>query len=392
MRIDLLAANDSRPAVLNNTQRSLWRVGAILEAVAIRNVNGELSLKIDNQQLPARLASGNLAGPLDGEHLKVRVLRDSPVLALEAVEEPDSPNVTEDALRRFLPKQTSPTPLLANLSWLARSDSNRSLLPRNVLAALQSLWDKLPDASALTGPETLQQVLQTSGEFLEAQLARNANSPASQTQTIHEDFKAQLLALREQLQAINVPKVNSPPPPGPLPALHGPLHAMPTGPASLSGLDTQATQLDELKQQADGALARINTTQLLNAHAAQQGTPTLLVEVPIRNNDRADLLRFKFERNSKPDSREQSAWSVEVAMDLGINGAVHAHVGLQGTRLNVRLRSDSPQLVAELTQQLEMLRAALQQQGLQVEQLVCLHGNPVDDAAARLNHLLDYHA
>ena len=41
MRIDLLAANDSRPAVLNNTQRSLWRVGAILEAVAIRNVNGE---------------------------------------------------------------------------------------------------------------------------------------------------------------------------------------------------------------------------------------------------------------------------------------------------------------------------------------------------------------
>ncbi|MES1196381.1 MAG: flagellar hook-length control protein FliK, partial [Steroidobacter sp.] len=86
------------------------------------------------------------------------------------------------------------------------------------------------------------------------------------------------------------------------------------------------------------------------------------------------------------------SWSVEVAMDLGTNGAMHAHVGLMGSRLNIRLRSDSPSLVADLTQQLDTLRASLEQQGLKVEQLVCLHGNPVDDSTARLNRLLDYHA
>jgi len=392
MRIDLLAANDSRPVALNNPQRSLWRVGAILEAVAIRDVNGELWLAIDNQRLPARLASGNLAGPMDGEHIKVRVLRDSPVLALETLEEPGASQVTDDALRRFMPKQTSPTPLLANLGWLARDGANRTQLPRNVLSALQHVWDSMAEAHELTNGTALQQALQTSGEFLEAQLSRNVDSPAAQAQTLHDDFKAQLLALRDQLQNIPPNRNVSTQPSGSLPMLKGPLHAMPTGPASLAGLDTSAAQLNELKQQTDGTLARIHTTQLLNTEAAQQGAPTFLVEIPVRNNDRAELLRFRFERNGKADTPDSNAWSVEVAMDLGSAGAMHAHVGLQGARLNVRLRSDSPSLVGELTRELDTLRSSLEQQGLKVEQLVCLHGNPVDDSGTRLNHLLDYHA
>ena len=392
MRIDLLAANDSRPAALNTPQRPLWTVGAILEAVAVRDVDGNLWLNIDNQRFPARIASGNLSGPQDGEHIKVRVLRDSPVLALEALEEPGTSNVSDDALRRFLPKQTSPAPLLANLSWLARSESNRAQLPNNVLTVLQQLWEALPDSQELSNAALLQRALQSSGDFLEAQLARANNSPAAQAQVVNEDFKAQLLALREQLQSLNIPRANTSLPPGPLPVLQGALHAMPTGPASLAGIDTALAKLNELQQQTDGTLARINTTQLLNAQAAQQGAIAFLIELPVRHNDRGELLRFKFEQNGKGDAYGQSGWSVEVAMDLGSNGAMHAHVGLLGSRLNVRLRSDSPALVAELGQQLDTLRASLEQQGLKVEQLVCLHGNPVDDATARLNRLLDYHA
>lgn len=393
MRIDVLAANDSRPAALIAAQRSLWRVGAILEAVAVRDIKGELWLSIDNQKMPARIASGNTPGPLDGEPLKVRVLRDSPVLALEVLDQPLDTQVTEDALRRFLPKQTSPTPLLANLSWLLRSDRNHAQLPDNILKTLQSMWESLPETKELTSSATLQHALQNSGNFLEAQLARTVNAPATQAQTVNEDFKALLHTLRDQLQMLKVPYTNSnPPPPGPLPALHAALHAMPAGPASMAGLDTAESKLNELKQQTEGTLARINTTQLLNSEAAQHGVVACLVEVPIRNNDRAELLRFKFERNTKAETGDQTGWSVEVAMDLGMHGAMHAHVGLLGTRLNVRLRSDSPQLVGELTRQLDTLRASLEQQGLQVEQLVCLHGNPVDDAGTRLNPLLDLHA
>lgn len=392
MRIDLLAANDPRPTV-TTPLRSLWRVGAILEAIAVRDVTtGELWLTIDNQRLPARLSSGNTAGPLNGEQLKLRVLRNSPVLALESLDEDSSAgDVGSDALRRYLPRQSSPAPLLANLSWLARDAANRTSLPGNITAAIANLWRNLPDAELLSDPQTLQHALALSGGFLEAELARANQADAAD---IQQDFKAQLLALREQLKSFKLTSSNTPSaaPPGPLPMLQAALNAIATGPASLAVLDSTAAQLGELKQQTEGALARLTTTQLVNASAAQSGAMAWLIEVPIRRDDRAELLRFKFEREARRQAGTEPGWTVEVAMDLGMNGALHAHVSLNGSRLSVRLRSDSATLVEALTRELDTLRSALQNQGLEIDHLICLHGTPIDDAHSRLNRLLDLHA
>src|SRR5262245_5757811 len=60
---------------------SEWRVGAIVEAVAIRDVSGQLWLRIGNTNHAARVASGPSEGPANGEVLQARVLRTSPVLA-----------------------------------------------------------------------------------------------------------------------------------------------------------------------------------------------------------------------------------------------------------------------------------------------------------------------
>lgn len=392
MRIDLLAANDPRPNV-TAPLRSLWRVGAILEAIAVRDATtGELWLTIDNQRLPARLASGNAAGPLDGEQLKLRVLRNSPVLALESMEENGgSTDISSDALRRYLPRQSSPAPLLANLGWLARDPLHRSSLPSNITAAMAELWRSLPDAESLGDPRLLQQALKLAGGFLEAELARGPQANAADVQ---DDFKAQLLALREQLKSLrlNSPLATSALPPGPLPLLQNTLSAIATGPASLAVMDGAAAQLNELKQQTEGALARVTTTQLVNASAAHSGALAWLIEVPVRRDDRAELLRFKFERETRRQAGTENAWSVEVALDLGLSGALHAHVSLTGSRLSVRLRSDSTQLVEALTRELDTLRSALQTAGLNVEHLICLHGGPVDEAHSRLNRLLDLHA
>lgn len=393
MRIDLLAANDPLPNVATAPLRSLWRVGAILEAIAVRDVtSGELWLTIDNRRLPARLASGNSAGPLDGEQLKLRVLRNSPVLAFESIDEgSDAGDASSEALRRYLPRQSSPTPLLANLGWLARTASNRALLPSGLSEVLSSLWESLPEAETLHDAAALQHALQLSGGFLEAQLARSGNPDP---EDIRDDFKAQLLGLREQLKAFKLATSSTAnaAPPGPLPMLQNTLSAMPTGPASLAILDSTAAQLSELKQQTEGALARLNTTQLVNASAAQSGATAWLIELPVRRDDRAELLRFKFEREPRRQAGSEPSWSVEVAMDLGLSGALHAHVSLSGPRLSIKLRSDSAKLVAALSGDLDILRSALQSQGLDVDYLVCLHGGPVDDARSRLNHLLDLHA
>ena len=53
-----------------------WRVGAIVEAIAVRAVSdGQLWLDIGNTRVPARVASGDPAGPANGERLQLRVLR-----------------------------------------------------------------------------------------------------------------------------------------------------------------------------------------------------------------------------------------------------------------------------------------------------------------------------
>ncbi|MGE0114169.1 MAG: flagellar hook-length control protein FliK [Steroidobacteraceae bacterium] len=391
MRIDLLSANDPRTTTATPL-RSMWRVGAILEAIAVRDVaTGQLWLQLDNQKLPARLASGHSTGPLDGEHLKLRVLRDTPVLALEALDESTADHTTDNALRRYLPRQSSPTPLLANLGWLARNAPQVQSLPRAVQQALATLWQGMPDAATLQEPSQLRQALLHSGTFLEAGLARETGGQAV-TQLLSQDFKAGLLALREQLRNLRLESGNTSLPPGPMPTLHAPLSAMATGPASLAVLDEVAGQLSELKQQTDGSLARITTNQLLNAEAAQQGLLGWLIELPVRHEDRAELLRFKFEREPRQQTGGSSSWTVEVALDLGTHGALHAQIHLTGKRLNVQLRSESATLITALNRQLATLQAALRSQGLEVDRVVCLHGNPVDDANPRLTRLLDLHA
>jgi hypothetical protein len=232
-----------------------------------------------------------------------------------------------------------------------------------------------------------------SGTFLEAQLAKlppgvkaNADSPIPT-----QDFKAALLQLREQLRGLRLDAASQPPP-GPMPALHAPLTAMATGPASLSVLDGVAPQLSELKQQTDGSLARVTTNQLLHDSAAQQGLLSWLIELPVKNEDRAELLRFKFEREPRDPAAGADSWTVEVALELANQGPLHVQVNLRGKRLNVQLRSESPALVTALSQQLESLKEGLRAQGLELDRVVCLHGNPIDNGSSRLTRLLDIRA
>lgn len=395
MRIDLLSANDPRTTA-TTPLRTMWRVGAILEAIAVRDVTtGQLWLQMNEQRLPARLASGHSNGPLNGEHLKLRVLRDTPVLALEALDEPATDHSAADALLRYLPRQTSPTPLLANLGWLARHGHEADRLPPAVQQAIARLWQALPDATTLDDPAQLARALQRSGTFLEANIAQHPGVSPAAAQLLAADFKANLLLLREQLRKFRLDGAGTHLPPGAMPSLTGPVTAMATGPASLSVLDEVAAQLSELKQQTEGCLARINTNQLLHDQAAQQGLLSWLIELPIKHEQgaeqRAELLRFKFEREPQTHAGDEPAWAVEVALDLGAQGSLHAQVRLLGKRLNVQLRSESASLIAALTPQLDTLESALRAQGLELDRVVCLHGHPVD-GSARLTRLLDLHA
>jgi hypothetical protein len=401
MRIDLATVRSTGFLGQSPSLLSDWRVGAILQATAIRDArSGQLWLEIGDLRYPARVASGDTSGPVDGERLTVRVLRNSPVLALETLtsDPPEtSGNVTADALRRYLPRQASPAPLLSNLSWIAngKDDGSAGTLPASVTQAANKLWQALPDSAALADPATLRNAVARSGMFLEAALA-NADRRAMQALT-NTDLKALMLNLTRVLReagarpgaAASASATDSP-----MPFSRGALTSLPSAPASLAVLDSADQQMNELARQTDGAVARMTTLQANASSSQDTPIPTMLVELPMRQGERASVLRLRIERDR---SRGQTAssgdsWSIEAAMDLGVVGALHARVTLQGHRIGVQLRAESAGVVDTLTARAPELESMLRESGLEVDRVVCLHGMPAADNGARPARLLDVRA
>ena len=393
MRLDLVNFRGTVPTGAGTSLLSEWRVGTILQAVAVRDLkSGQLWLELGGQRHPARVASGQLEGPADGERLQVRVLRTHPVLALETLATKsvtDEAHVTADALRRFVPKQESPTLMLANLAWLAQGKGSAAGLPKNVLDAAARLWQSLPNTDDLTDPSSLKATLNRSGVFLESNLASGQHSTG-------QDLKALMLSLSKALQesGARATSANShtsgyaaPP------TAQGALTSLPPAPATFAMLDAANQQLNELARQTEGAVARLTTVQLANN--AEPSTSNFLIEVPVKHEDRTSMLRLRVEQENR--HREQSgsggnAWTVEAALDLGVAGALHARVTLNEHRIGVQLRAESPAIVEALSARAGELESLLRESGLEIDRVVCLHGMPVSDNGSRPTRLLDVRA
>lgn len=399
MRVDLVDFRSTSPAGSTPSLLSEWRVGALLQAVAVRDANsGQLWLDIGGQRHSARLASGNGAGPANGEVLQVRVLRNSPVLALETLNSAapvvadEQATVVADAMRRFVPRQESASLMLANLSWLLQGKNGANELPKGVMQAAAQLWQALPEAEALADPQALEKAVTRSGAFLEANLADGSRADPK---LLTNDLKALMLALSRTLRdhgarpnaaradnAMNAP----------IPTARGPLTALTAAPATFSMIESAEQQLNELSRQTDGAIARLTTTQITNA-APDPSVQSMLVELPVRHEDRASMLRMRIEHdNSRKRSGGGDSWSVEAAVDLGQIGALHAKVTLSGHRIGVQLRAESPTIVDALSARAGELEAMLRESGLEIDRIVCLHGMPAGDAGVRAARLLDVRA
>ena len=399
MRLDVVTLRPNTPVVTAPGMLAEWRIGALLQAVAVRDATtGQLFLDIGTSRYPARIASGDGSGPAEGEQLQVRVLRTSPVLALDTVPAPapESPDgdLKADALRRYLPKQASGALLSSNLSFIAKGASDTVALPRSVMQAVANLWQALPEAASLGDAKALAQAVSRSGVFLESSLA--TGDRAENAATAKTDIKALMLQLSRalgELGARPAAAMTDTSAPAPLASARGPLGALPAAPATLSLLDTSSQQMNELSRQVDGAIARLTTVQVANA---AQDTPmqSLLVELPVRHDDRAAMVRLRFERDGsrKHMSDGDQSWTVEAALDLGAIGALHARVTLTGHRIGVQLRAESPAVVDTLSARRLELEGMLREAGLEVDRIVCLHGMPAGDAGPRPTRLLDVRA
>ena len=282
------------------------------------------------------------------------------------------------ALRRELPRQGSPMPLLANLAWLnATSAGERAALPAPVRQAAAATWRALVSLDELARPGEFERAARASGLGLERLLA--TADPAGLDAALAGDWKALLLRLRAALDAFPRRPAARPAPSAdaPLPGRPGALTALEPVDARLADAPDAAAMTGELAEGVDAAIARVTAHQLANLREPALASCTVL-EIPLRHDHGATMLRLRFTREGDDLAAREvpPVWTVEFSVHLGAAGALHGRVQLAGNRLDVAVESDVAATLEALQASELELRWNLAALGLEVERLAWRKASP----------------
>ena len=258
--------------------------------------------------------------------------------------------VLNDLLMQALPAQDSLAPLLADLSAAA---GNPALPAPAQATAQQILATQTPLDGAATAGD-LKAAVASSGLFLEAGLGA-ALQAGGGAPDLASDLKGLLLQLIDQLspdveaaaaqEALTTPASarraqasgsNSRPPP---PARDGATSAQPAADASLDAETSGASLIHALRQDAQGALARVQLSQL--ASLPKPGSaPQWSFDLPVAAPQGRAMAQFRVSRDDRRPGAALDApptWRARFSLDVEPLGPIHAEVMMSGERTRVTL-------------------------------------------------------
>jgi len=413
-----------------------WQVGQILQAIVTSPpTNPVATLQIGQQQINV-ITSAPL---LQGQSIEVEVIqiKPEPALKLRSPIAAAETNVAA-ALKLALPRQTSLAPLMANLTWLAQSQQTLSQLPPPMTEAVKQLISALPQRTELSSAQAVKQAIQNSGLFFENKLAQMTKGAGTTLMT--GDLKAALLQLATQISrtdttaataqtakdmaaaaiagtskirgdslASTLLKPNSPlPSTSPtvaaqttalrpnidyLPASTA--HALPPlrpvrPQAQSKSLPSVATMgnlmqlMSEIGKQSEGSLARIHLQQIASTPQADQSTPQWSLELPIRNQEKIDLLQLiidKDDASSNEDIRKaKQVWGIMLSFELENLGPMYVKLTYQHDAISTSIWAERPES-AHLTQtHLTELSRRFNKAGITLGAMRCQQGKPPESA------------
>lgn len=211
--MEIKGPNGNLPAEFSSaTARSIsqaWQVGQLLNAIVVKSQHDRVLLDISGT-----LVDSHTPIPLQkGQRLTLQILRNTPTLDLKIINH--TPDTQQDiltrALRVLMPKQTSMTPLLANLQLLNHPPpAIQNLLPKKMIKLSQALYRLLPTQNQVVKPAGLKQAIGHSGLFLENSLSRLNQGEQGSQKIIQADVRTQLLRLAAMLRATILAPLTSP--------------------------------------------------------------------------------------------------------------------------------------------------------------------------------------
>ncbi|MEP3277063.1 MAG: flagellar hook-length control protein FliK [Stappiaceae bacterium] len=289
-------------------------------------------------------------------------------------------------------RQDSITALFANLHAISREQAAQ--LPSNIRQPLRNLAALSMTLDQPVTPTALKQHAMASGTFWEAGLSVGSqspqNSPVSANGLQSSDVKAQLLFLKTALAGFLGKDVHprsqaalAPPPPR---AGSKPVGQAPA--ASTITPDMSAKQLAFLLQaDVEAALSRLRLLQISSLGSSEQGhfqphgadQSEWRFEIPIVFHGGTGVAEFLISQDSEsgPDAdREARHWRLQFSLDLPETGRIDALVGLHGERISVGLWTERQNMADLLSSQSEGLRVALQEAGLDIDEISVTEGTP----------------
>lgn len=383
------------PETLPTAVRS-WQVGQILHAtVSGRPTAQTATLRFGAHEVPVQTRI-----PLtQGEALTVRVAQLGETITLRLQNAPPRADASvAEALRSALPRQQSLAPLLANLGRLLAPRQTQSPsakppppLPPEIQKLVRQLFDALPEVRRVITPEGVKQAIRDSGTFAETKLADSANrgTPPSTS-----DIKLNLVRLSETLQtylrAAPAPAQSATVKPLPLPLPiapplrdQAPLAQPRVAPSVVQLLENNASLIrivQELAAQIEGALARVQVAQIASLPGDQAPTQVWAAEVPVRHEQQTDLFQFRIEHRRASGAQADEYWSITFAFELEELGAMRARVVFYQQELSATLWAEREATARKFKERLAELRKRIEDHGLPVRSLDCLHGIPDSDA------------
>lgn len=407
----------------------VWQVGAILQLM-VSQVQG----KTVNLALPPGISGAPIIQTktdlplLPGQQVLVKVTGDLHKPSLQLIPSNQSPqDLVSQTLRQQLPVQQAQSPLLANLNWAAKllptQQATASTLSPQVQQIANALIQGLPTSQQLRDPNQLFKSMHLSGQYLEHTLQnRAAGQPHFNPE---QDLRAQLLrlvyALRQQtnLSASATTTVASPvstlatAPEVAAQLMREAAHinskqafsssnsapasrtqtAQPQAAsnASLAMMNNPKMMAEELLQQVEGVLSRIQSQQLQSLQADQQGRQMWMMELPVKHKENIDLFDLRIQRDGKDkeQSEQEQSWSMTLAFDLEGLGPIRVQVGLIGEAITANFWAELPDTRRLFHEHIEHLRSRLNQSGLEVSELSCQCGVPPEPAEYLESRLLD---
>lgn len=385
----LIAHLSAAPTALKSLDLSQLPQGSQLQLKVLTQMGQTISAQVQNGPLAGQLLSLESTLKLAaGSLLTVKVLGAQQLLLIPLNQRLEQLSLLSQLNGQWA-KQGSLQALLTSLSQFAPSDALK--------LTLDKLMASISDVSKLSSAQGAAQALANSGAFMEARLLAGLG--------VEQDLKANMLRLISQLQtgapaataALNPAAMGQA-----LPALLrdalGRLAPktqalqFPLPNRVLQNLD-QAPDLQMLLKLAAGALARVQTQQLaslLNTTDATTTQQSWQMEIPMRHEQQISTLQVKIGQEQpaqKEASKGHARWSIELAFDIAPLGPLQIKAALSQNSLSAQLFAERPDTCQLINQELDVLRARLDQQGVTVGELNCQLGVP----AQGLRTAISYH-